>query len=280
MIYRFMRTLILEKAEEITYNVPFSRSFNVLTDGFSTREIDEIRSLLSGGEQKNSELYSTEITFDRDKLISLLSTGKRDLGSSIDSIEINTDVETDPVTDDVADIIITKINNQISLRRKAESSLDPQNVAVLSEPSEVAKLSVSQKLVDMIKGFEGFREYPYTCPGGALTIGYGTTIKPGQHTSITKEQAEAILRKSISGFERSIKKLVKVPLNQNQYDALVSFTYNVGAGAVQRSTLLKKLNDRDHQDAADELLRFTKSNGKVLQGLVKRREKERTLFLS
>ena len=234
MIYRFMRTLILEKAEEITYNVPFSRSFNVLTDGFSTREIDEIRSLLSGGEQKNSELYSTEITFDRDKLISLLSTGKRDLGSSIDSIEINTDVETDPVTDDVADIIITKINNQISLRRKAESSLDPQNVAVLSEPSEVAKLSVSQKLVDMIKGFEGFREYPYTCPGGALTIGYGTTIKPGQHTSITKEQAEAILRKSISGFERSIKKLVKVPLNQNQYDALVSFTYNVGAGALQR----------------------------------------------
>ena len=280
MIYRFMRTLILEKAEEITYNVPFSRSFNVLTDGFSTREIDEIRSLLSGGEQKNSELYSTEITFDRDKLVSLLSTGKRDLGSSIDSIEINTDVETDPVTDDVADIIITKINNQISLRRKAESSLDPQNVAVLSEPSEVAKLSVSQKLVDMIKGFEGFREYPYTCPGGALTIGYGTTIKPGQHTSITKEQAEAILRKSISGFERSIKKLVKVPLNQNQYDALVSFTYNVGAGALQRSTLLKKLNDRDHQDAADELLRFTKSNGKVLQGLVKRREKERTLFLS
>ena len=280
MIYRFMRTLILEKAEEITYNVPFSRSFNVLTDGFSTKEIDEIRSLLSGGEQKNSELYSTEITFDRDKLISLLSTGKRDLGSSIDSIEINTDVETDPVTDDVADIIITKINNQISLRRKAESSLDPQNVAVLSEPSEVAKLSVSQKLVDMIKGFEGFREYPYTCPGGALTIGYGTTIKPGQHTSITKEQAEAILRKSISGFERSIKKLVKVPLNQNQYDALVSFTYNVGAGALQRSTLLKKLNDRDHQDAADELLRFTKSNGKVLQGLVKRREKERTLFLS
>lgn len=280
MIYRFMRTLILEKVEEITYNVPFSRSFNVLTDGFSTKEIDEIRYLLSGGEQKNSEIYSTEITFDRDKLISLLSTGKRDLGSSIDSIEIKTDVETDPVTDDVAEIITSKINNQISLRRKTESSLDPQNIAVLSEPSDVVKLSASQKLVDMIKGFEGFREYPYTCPGGALTIGYGTTIKPGQFTSITKEQAEALLRKSISGFERSIKKLVKVPLNQNQYDALVSFTYNVGAGALQRSTLLKKLNSRDYQGAADELLRFTKSNGKVLQGLVKRREKERAIFLA
>ena len=280
MIYRFMRTLILEKAEEITYYVPFSRSFNVLMDGFSTKEIDDIRSILSGGSQKNSDLYSTEITFDRDKLVSLLSTGKKDLGPSIDSIEIRTDVETDPVTEDVAEIISTKINNQISLRRKAESSDDPQQVAVLSEQSDVVKLSSSQKLVDMIKGFEGFREYPYTCPGGALTIGYGTTMKPGQYTSITKEQAEALLRKSISGFERSIKKLVKVPLNQNQFDALVSFTYNVGAGALKRSTLLKKLNSRDYQGAADELLKFTKSNGKVLQGLIKRREKERNLFLA
>lgn len=280
MIYRFMRTLILEKAEEITYSVPFSRSFNVLMDGFSTNEIDEIRRLLSGGTQKNSGLYSTKITFDRDKLVSLLSTGKKDLGTSIDSIDIKTDVETDPVTDDIAEIISTKINNQISLRRKAESSSKPENVAVLSEPSEPVKLSVTQRLVDMIKGFEGFREYPYTCPGGALTIGYGTTIKPGQYTSVTKEQAEAMLRKSIFGFERSVKKLVKVPLNQNQYDALVSFTYNVGAGALQRSTLLKKLNSRDYQGAADELLKFVKSKGKVLQGLVKRREKERALFLA
>jgi lysozyme len=132
----------------------------------------------------------------------------------------------------------------------------------------------------MIKGFEGFRAYPYTCPGGSLTIGYGTTIKPGEYTSITKEQGEALLRKSISGFERSVKNLVKVPLNQNQYDALVSFTYNVGAGALKRSTLLKKLNSGDYSGAADELLKFTKANGKVLEGLVRRREKERNLFLA
>lgn len=275
-----MRTLILEKATEITYYVPFSRSFNVLMDGFSTREIDEIRSLLSGSQPKNSDLYSTQITFDRDALVSMLSTGKKDLGSAIDSIEIRTNIDTDPVTDDVAEIISSKINNQISLRKKAQTTADQENSPVLSEPSDVAKLSVSQRLVDMIKGFEGFRQYPYTCPGGALTIGYGTTMKPGQYTSITKEQAEALLRRSISGFEKSVKSLVKVPLSQNQYEALVSFTYNVGAGALKRSTLLTKLNAGDYQGAADELLRFTKSKGKVLQGLVKRREKERALFLA
>jgi lysozyme len=275
-----MRTLILEKATEITYYVPFSRSFNVLMDGFSTKEIDDVQRLLSGDSPKNSDLYSTEITFDRDKLVSLLSTGKKDLGSAVDSVEIRTNIETDPVTEDVAEIISTKINNQISLRRKAESSDKEQKDAVLSEPSEIGKLSVSQRLVDMIKGFEGFRAYPYTCPGGSLTIGYGTTIKPGEYTSITKEQGEALLRKSISGFERSVKNLVKVPLNQNQYDALVSFTYNVGAGALKRSTLLKKLNSGDYSGAADELLKFTKANGKVLEGLVRRREKERNLFLA
>jgi lysozyme len=280
MIYRFMRTLILEKATEIAYYVPFSRSFNVLVDGFSTREIDDVQRLLSGASPKNSDLYSTEIVFDRDKLVSLLSTGKKDLASAIDSVEIRTNIETDPVTDDVAEIITSKINNQISLRRKTESSVKGEKEAVLSEPSDIVKLSVSQRLVDMIKGFEGFRAYPYTCPGGSLTIGYGTTIKPGEYTSITKEYAESLLRKSIAGFERSVKKLVKVPLSQNQYDALVSFTYNVGAGALKRSTLLKKLNSGDYSGAADELLKFTRANGKVLEGLVRRREKERNLFLT
>jgi lysozyme len=251
-----------------------------MMDGFSTREIDEIRRTLSGEPPKNSDLYSTEILFDRDRLLSLMGTGTKDLASAVDSVEIRSDVDTDPVTPDVAEIISSKIKNQISLRRKAESSSDPKKVAVLSTPSEVSKLSVSQTGIDMIKGFEGFRSYPYTCPGGALTIGYGTTMKPGEFTSVTKEQAEALLRKSIVGFERSIKKLVTVPLSQNQYDALVSFTYNVGAGALKRSTLLKKLNSGDYTGAADELLRFTKSNGKVLEGLEKRRQKERTLFLT
>jgi lysozyme len=275
-----MRALLLEKTSEVKYYLPFSRSFSVMMDGFSTREIDEIRRTLSGESPKNSDLYSTEILFDRDRLLSLMGTGAKDLASAVDSVEIRSDVDTDPVTPDVAEIISSKIKNQISLRRKAESSSDPKKVAVLSTPSEVSKLSVSQTGIDMIKGFEGFRSYPYTCPGGALTIGYGTTMKPGEFTSVTKEQAEALLRKSIVGFERSIKKLVTVPLSQNQYDALVSFTYNVGAGALKRSTLLKNLNSGDYTGAADELLRFTRSNGKVLEGLEKRRQKERTLFLT
>lgn len=274
-----MRTLILEKSSEIKYHIPFSRSFNVFVDGFSEDEIDEIKDVLSGGSSDDLD-YSTEIVFDREKLVPLLNSGKRDLGTAIDSVEIKTNVDADPVTDDVADIIKTKINNQISLKRKSESSPNKSTQTVRSEPSDTQKLSVSQRLIDMIKGFEGFRTYPYTCPGGSLTIGYGTTMKPGQYTSVTKEQAEALLRKTVSGFERSVKSLVAVPLNQNQYDAMVSFTYNVGVGALKRSTLLKKLNAGDYQGAADELLRFTKANGKVLDGLVKRREKERTLFLS
>lgn len=274
-----MRTLILEKSSEVTYHVPFSRSFEVMVNGFSQDEIDDIRDLVSGSKEKNPDSYSTEITFDRERLVSLLSGGERNLSPAVDNVEIRTDIDEDPVTDDLAELISTKINNQISVRKKAASKNGGEEEA-LAEPSSISALSVSQRLVDMIKGFEGFRAYPYTCPGGSLTIGYGTTVKPGQYTSVTKEQAEAMLRKSISGFERSIKNLVKVPLSQNQYDALVSFTYNVGAGSLKRSTLLKKLNSGDYQGAADELLRFTKSNGKVLQGLVKRRERERNLFLS
>jgi lysozyme len=271
-----MRTLILERREEIVYSVPFSRSFSVLTNGFTPEDIGEIRSVLSG-KAKHTD-YATEITFNKPQLLDLLDNGSNDLGAAIDSVEIRTDVDDDPVTDDIADSILTKINNQISLLKKTKSSKSKE--AVKSEPTEIQSLSVSNRLVDMIKKYEGFRANPYTCPGGVLTIGYGTTMKPGQYTSITKEQGNAILRKTIAGFERSVKTLVTVPLNQNQFDALVSFTYNVGTGALKNSTLLKKLNSGDYEGAANELTKFVRSKGKVLQALVKRREEERNLFLS
>jgi GH24 family phage-related lysozyme (muramidase) len=273
-----MRTLVLERNEEIVYHVPFSRSFSILTNGFTPEEIGEIRSVLSGKSEHGD--YATEIRFNKPQLLNLLDDGSKDLGSAIDSIEIKTDVEDDPVTDDIADAILAKINNQISLLKRAKSSKGKKQEIVRSEPSEIQTLSVSNRLVDMIKKYEGFRANPYTCPGGVLTIGYGTTMKPGQYTSITKEQADAILRRTISGFERSVKNLVVVPLNQNQFDALVSFAYNVGAGALKRSTLLKELNSGDYEGAANELTKFVRSNGKILPGLVKRREEERNLFLS
>lgn len=280
MIYRFMRTLILENSSEVTYHVPFSRSFSVVVDGFTHEEIDGIKRSLSGDSQNGADLYSTEIIFDRDKLVNLLSSGTVDLGPAVDSIEIRTNIDSDPVTDDVAEMVSARINTQISLRKKEPTQGDKREKADTSGLVDVSGLSVSNRLIDMLKGFEGFRAYPYTCPGGSLTIGYGTTMKPGQYTSITKEQAEALLRKTVSAFERSVRSLVKVPLNQNQFDAIVSFSYNVGIGALKRSTLLKKLNSGDYNEAANELLKFTKANGKILDGLVKRRERERRLFLT
>ena len=273
-----MRTLILENTSEVKYYVPLTRSFIALTNGFSTQEIEDIKKIISGGKAQDDFLYSTEIIFNRDELVSLVNTGVKNLAPAVDSIEIRSDIDDDPITDDMADIIKAKINNKISASKKAKYS--DKNGKPESEFVEIANMSASKNLVDMIKEFEGFRAYPYTCPGGSLTIGYGNAIKPGEYNSISKEQAEVLLRKTISVFERGIKKAVKVPLTQNQYDALVSFAYNVGMGAFRRSTLLKKLNAKDYQGAADELLRFTKSNGKVLRGLVKRRERERALFLT
>jgi len=279
-----MRTLILEQSSEVTYFVPFLRSYSSLSDGFSSNEIEDIRKVLSGGNQKGESKLSTEITFDRSKLSSLLNKGNKNLTSAVSSVKIHTDVDEDPVTDDLANSISLKIDSQISLSRKTEPlqrlPREERIKGALSEPSDVSGMAASQRLLDMIKKYEGFRESPYICPGGQLTIGYGKAIKPGEYTSITKSNAEVLLRKTVAAFERSIKNLVQVPLNQNQYDALVSFAYNVGAGAFKKSELLKKLNAGDYKGAADELPKWNKSKGEVLKGLVRRRDEERKLFLS
>lgn len=284
MIYRFMRTLILEQSSEVIYYVPFLRSYSSLSDGFFPEEVEEVRRVLSGGQQKGQKKLSTEITFDRAKLSSLLSGKSPNLTSAVTSVEIHTDVDEDPVTYDLAKAMSLKINNQISLSRKTEPlenlTKKEKEKEAMSIPSEISGITASSRLLEMIKKFEGFREHPYICPGGQLTIGYGKAIKPGEYTSITKGEAEVLLRNTVASFERSVKKLVTVPLNQNQYDALVSFAYNVGIGSFKRSTLLKKLNAGDYTGAADELPKWNKSKGKILKGLVRRREIERNLFLS
>lgn len=120
----------------------------------------------------------------------------------------------------------------------------------------------------------------YTCPAGVLTIGYGHTknVQPGQ--VITEEEAEALLRADCADAEAAVARLVKVPLNQSQFDALVSFTFNVGAGNLERSTLLRRLNAGNYERAADEMLRWDRGGGRVLKGLTLRRDAERALFLS
>jgi lysozyme len=141
----------------------------------------------------------------------------------------------------------------------------------------------SQAGMKLIKSFEGLklRAYPDPASGGApWTIGFGTTkdVLPGM--IITRAQAEALLRRDLSRIEREVNRLVKVEINQNMFDALVSFAYNLGIGSLKRSTLLKKLNQGDLRGAADQLLRWNRARGRTMAGLTRRREAERDLFLA
>ncbi len=133
--------------------------------------------------------------------------------------------------------------------------------------------------IELIKKYEGCVLKAYKCPSGVWTIGYGHTNGVKSGMKITKVQALNYLKQDLSVFEKVVTNYVKVPLNQNQFDALVSFLFNCGSGALKTSTLLKKLNSCDYNGAANEFLKWNKSNGKVLNGLVRRRQEEKELFL-
>jgi GH24 family phage-related lysozyme (muramidase) len=156
-----------------------------------------------------------------------------------------------------------------------EGADPPQSSSQSSGPTG----KINQAGLDLIKEFEGLRLDAYICPAGVPTIGYGTTkgVKLGDR--ITTVQAEALLKRDLENFEAAVRSLVKVPLNSNQFSALVSFAYNVGVGALQQSTLLKRLNQGDYQGAAQEFLRWNKAGGQALPGLTRRRQVERSLFL-
>lgn len=142
-------------------------------------------------------------------------------------------------------------------------------------------MKISQKGINLIKTFEGLSLKAYKDSVGVVTIGYGST---GPHVSmrqiITEVQAETLLKSDIARFERGVSDLVTAPLNQNEFDALVSFSFNLGLGNLKSSTLLRKLNSLDYQGAAKEFERWNKAGGKVLAGLTRRRIAERDLFLS
>ena len=141
-------------------------------------------------------------------------------------------------------------------------------------------MNISQNAIDVIKHFEGCRLTAYKCPAGIWTIGYGHTgadVKKGM--IITQEQAENLLKQDLVVHTNNVSKLVKVPLTQNQFDALVSFEYNVGYGNLKNSTLLKLLNQKKYEEAAQQFLRWKYAKGVVLAGLVKRRNAEMKLFM-
>lgn len=141
-------------------------------------------------------------------------------------------------------------------------------------------MKISEEGINLIKKFEGCRLTAYRCPAGILTIGYGHTGSDvSANQTITQERAEQLLKVDLMVHCNNIEKLVKVPLTQAQFDALVSFEYNIGYGAFKNSTLLKLLNEGKYRESAEQFTRWVYANGKVLAGLQKRREEEKRLFL-
>jgi lysozyme len=158
-------------------------------------------------------------------------------------------------------------------------------------------MKVSQKCINQIKQDEGVRNRPYQCPALLWTVGVGHVIDPS-HAKVpladrkqlpipaswdrvlTAEEIDEILRKDLERFEQGVLRLIKVKLTQGQFDALVSFSFNVGLGNLQNSTLRMKLNRGDYEGAAEQFLVWTKAGGKVLKGLVIRRTHEKEMFES
>ena len=139
-------------------------------------------------------------------------------------------------------------------------------------------MRISQEGVNLIKHFEGCRLEAYKCPAGVWTIGYGHTKGVKEGDAIEQEAAEAFLIEDLEAFEQAVARLVKVPITQQQFDALVSFTFNLGAGNLERSTLLEKLNGYQYIEVPEQMMRWVRAGGQVLDGLVKRRAAEAALF--
>tara|TARA_R100001509_G_scaffold83859_1_gene47518 strand:- start:355 stop:798 length:444 start_codon:yes stop_codon:yes gene_type:complete len=139
-------------------------------------------------------------------------------------------------------------------------------------------MNISEEGLSLIKKFEGCELKAYRCAANVLTIGYGTTKGVTEDMEITKEEAESILKEEMHEYEGYINDMVKVPLEQNQFDAMVSWVFNLGSTNLSSSTLLKKLNNSEYDEVPSQIKRWNKAGGKVLDGLIRRREAEALLF--
>jgi|TARA_B100000287_G_C20301941_1_gene650227 lysozyme len=137
---------------------------------------------------------------------------------------------------------------------------------------------ISDKGIGIIKQFEGCQLIAYQDAVGVWTIGYGHTKGVSEGDIISSAQAEALLLKELKEYEDYVNKLVTVPLHDYQFDALVSWTYNLGPTNLANSTMLKKLNEGKYNEVPDEMRRWNRAGGKVLEGLVIRRDYEAKLF--
>ena len=139
-------------------------------------------------------------------------------------------------------------------------------------------MNVSLEGVAIIKHFEGCELKAYRCPANVLTIGYGVTKGVTEGMEITQEEADEMLAGELLEYSEYITNMVEVPLDQNQFDALVSWVYNLGPTNLKESTMLKVLNEGKYDEVPEQIKRWNKADGVVLGGLVKRREAEALLF--
>jgi lysozyme len=170
------------------------------------------------------------------------------------------------------DVVVDELEKIVS----QEESLEVVGEKIVSyrEPTDISKAGI-----ELIKGHENFEPKPYP-DFGQMSIGYGHGIKSYENLKeITEKEAEKLLERDLDSFEEDVSDLVKVSLTQNQYDALVSFTYNLGPTNLGKSTLLRKLNKGDYAGAANEFKRWNKAGGKVRSGLVERRQDEYEMFV-
>lgn len=141
---------------------------------------------------------------------------------------------------------------------------------------------ISKDGLDLICRFEGFSPVIYICPAGYPTIGYGHLITEANKEQfldgVDEDEALDLLRQDVAVAERAVLRLINVPLTQGQFDALVSFTFNLGAGALQRSTLRRKVNREEHDDVPAEFMKWVWAGGRKLKGLVKRRKAEAKIY--
>ena len=139
-------------------------------------------------------------------------------------------------------------------------------------------MNISNKGIELIKQFEGCRLKAYQDSVGVWTIGYGHTEGVSEGMEISEHQAEIMLSSDLVKYAKYIDEYVTTALNQNQFDALTSWVYNLGPGNLRSSTMLKVLNEGSYNDVPYQIKRWNKAGGKVLKGLVRRREAEAKLF--
>ena len=141
---------------------------------------------------------------------------------------------------------------------------------------------VTEDGLALIKRFEGFEPEIYICPGGWPTIGYGHVVRDDERDQfaggIDEATAEELLRRDVEVAERAVLRLIRVPLEDGRFDALSSFAFNLGAGALQRSTLRRKVNRGEHDAVPDEFRRWVWAGGRKLKGLIRRRAAEASFY--